>query len=155
MDYQWIIAAILIGGALFTGRHLVMGRLRKKRITDNFPLAHQKLIIAMASAANTDGDLDPAELDTIHEMMNRLSWRDYSREEVQDLILAIEPVETKNQFSKLGKGLLETQKLAILKAAHAVVGSEGNRNASENSYLSRLAAGLKLPTGDVQAVLSR
>ncbi len=155
MEYQWIIAAILIGSALFIGRHLVLGRLRKKQITDNFPPAHQKMIIAMASAANTDGELAPAELDTIHEMMNRLSWREYSRDEVQDLILAIEPVATKTQFSKLGKGLLETQKLAILKAAHAVVGSDVNHNNSENSYLSALAAGLKLPTGDVQAVLSR
>lgn len=136
-------------------RHLVFSRFRKTRVTDNFPVPHQRLIIAMASAANCDGVLDPLELETIREMINRLSWREYSLEETRDLVLSIEPVQTESQFRKLGKGLIETQKIAILKAAHAVAGADKNRCAAENGFLARLAEGLKLPSLQVQAVLAR
>jgi len=155
MEYQWAIGAFAAVAILFTMRHFIIGMLRKTRITDNFPVAHQRLIIAMASAADIDGEIDPAELDTIHEMINRLSWRDYSKDEVTALILATEPVQTKSQLAKLGKGLLGPQKLAILKAAHAVAGADGAVCTAENSFLHRLAAGLKLPNGEVQAVFSR
>jgi len=155
MAYQWIIAGILIAVSLFALRFVILRKLHRSRITDNFPLAHQRLIIAMASAAKTDGSLDPAELDTIHEMINRLSWRDYSQDEVRDLILATEPVQTESQLRKLGNGLLASQKLAILKAAHAVAGADGSVCNAENGFLTRLAAGLKLPRHDVQAVFNR
>lgn len=155
MNYQWAIGAFAIVTVLFGLRHLFIGTLRKTQITDNFPVAHQRLIIAMASAANLDGEIDPAELDTIHEMINRLSWREYSNDEVTALILATKTAHTKTQLAKLGKGLLAPQKLAILKAAHAVAGADGNVCNTENSFLNRLAAALKLPNGEVQAVLAR
>lgn len=155
MAYQLEIAAIMTATALFGLRFIIVHKLRKKQTIENFPVAHQRLIIAMASAANTDGTLEPAELDTIHEMINRLSWREYSSDEVRNLILATKPVQTKSQLAKLGKGLLATQKLAILKAAHAVAGADGKVCNSENGFLNRLATGLKLPNRDVQAVLAR
>jgi len=155
MEYQWIIGGIFSVGILAGLRHFTVAHFRKSQITDNFPMPHQRLIIAMASAANSDGKLDEAELETIHEMINRLSWREYSQDEVRDLVLAIEPVETESQFRKLGKGLLKTQKLAILKAAHAVAGTDDHISKAENGFLTRLANGLKLPNTDVQAVLAR
>lgn len=155
MAYQWIIVGFFVLAALFALRYAFLRKLHQARITDNFPLAHQRLIIAMASAAQTDGNLDPAELETIHEMINRLSWREYSLDEVRDLILATEPVQTESQLRKLGNGLLATQKLAILKAAHAVAGADGSVCEAENGFLTRLAAGLKLPSHDVQAVFNR
>jgi uncharacterized membrane protein YebE (DUF533 family) len=155
MEYIWLSGAFMTVGILAGARHLVLAHFRKAQVTANFPLPHQRLIIAMASAANSDGALDTQELDTIHEMINRLSWRDYSLEEVRALVLAIKPVETPSQFRKLGKGLKETQRLAILKAAHAVAGADNTLNASEDGFLQRLADGLKLPKGQIDAIFAR
>ncbi len=155
MEYLWISGAVVTVGILAGSRHLVLAHFRKAQVTDNFPLPQQKLIIAMASAANSDGALDDQELDTIQEMINRLSWRDYTLEEVRALVLAIKPVETDSQFRKLGKGLKENQKLAILKAAHAVAGADSHINKSEDSFLQRLANGLKLSKSQIDTVFSR
>lgn len=155
MEYLWVAGAFVTVGIIAGSRHLFLAHFRKAQITDNFPLPHQRLIIAMACAANSDGMLDAAELDTIHEMINRLSWRDYSLEEVSALVLAIEPVKTDSQFRSLGKGLKETQRLAILKAAHAVAGADSNINKSENGYLQRLANGLKLSKGQIDTIFAR
>lgn len=151
---QTVYAATALLGVVVLHR-LIGGKLKRRTITDDFPKAHQKLIIAMASAALEDENISDSELATIKEMLNRLSPRDYTDDEVQALVQAVEPAQTESQIRKLGKGLIETQKLAILKAAHAVAVAGKQASFPEDSFLQRLAKGLKLPAPEVQAVLAR
>lgn len=126
-----------------------------KQLFKALPKVQQKLIVAMASAAKSDGVLDDKELDTIGEMLLRLTGEKFNRAMITDVVLSSETIVSPRQFQRIGKGLIERQKIAILKAAHAVVGSDGASRDREGRYLLSLATGLNLGRHDIEAVLMR
>ena len=140
-----------LGGMLSLSRK----RTNAHKALSALPVVEQKLFLAMASAAKSDGALDQDELATISTMLSRLTGEVYAEETVSTMVLKAETLVSPKQFRRIGKGLVEGQKLAILKAAHAVVGPKPQEREQEFRYLNDLAEGLGLNPAEAMAILNR
>jgi tellurite resistance protein len=109
-----------------------------------FALAARRVMCKLALA---DGQIDPAEVDQIVQAFSNIAGREATRTEIEAELEAArnDPRSVRDFLSAVAPRLNDTGKELVLRAAIAVVKSDGRIEPDEVSELHRLAAALDLP----------
>ena len=107
----------------------------------------------MGMAANADGVMDPGEVQTIQDVLRRITGTTYDLETIRGLIKNSAVMADDKEYVRLGKGMQSDHRELLVKAALMVVAADGDISPQESTFVSRLASGLGFAQPQVDAII--
>lgn len=111
-------------------------------------------IDAMCHAAKADGRTAREEVEYIRDVARDLTGLEYTEQHIIEAISYCPKLSGAAQFRRFGSGLSTDQRKMILHGALSVVAADGTMTDSEKSFIGTMGKGMRLKSGDMDAVVS-
>lgn len=110
-------------------------------------------LAAMCHIAKADGEIDPAEVEMIAAVVFEKTGRQFSIQQIAQMIEMTEDNLDPEDYVGFGDGLNEEERERLLEAALIVAVADGEIHTAEHSLMMNLARGLNIPAAKFRKTL--
>lgn len=124
---------------------------RRRRTGSN--TAAINTLAAMCHIAKADGEIDPAEIEMIGAVIFDKTGRQFSIQQIAQMIELTEDTLDPEDYAGFGEGLTEHERERLIEAALIVAVADGEIHPAEHSLMMNLARGLNIPAAKFRKAL--
>lgn len=117
---------------------------RKRKALQHFSPAVQNIILTMASAAKTDGEVAESEVVKIQQTVEAMTDRRMSRNDVQKIVKMVSEDFRVRDIQGVVTGISTDEKRDLLLALFGVIAADGKLRKAEREYSRKLCKGLQI-----------